>query len=213
MSSNYLLNKETEYLDWEKGIFNYEQMYRKRTSGDGSCYFHAILDACFIPYRSEKIDKKKIDKYDLVKNLRRELADSLLKIRPGYDDQTYYQTLSRGELPDLAKTIRSVSLKEMRKQLLSLNSVNYIFHEFVSDILEKDIYILDYKKQDVYIIDSDLDLYYKNRKSIVLLFIPGHFELIGILNNENQLVTYFHHKNPFIKAIRKRMKEKIRKKK
>jgi len=207
--SDYLVDKPLQNLDWTGNQFSHPGMYRKRTFGDGSCYFHAILDACYIPYRSEKLNKHKVNKKQLVKDLRNELARNLTKPRPGYEGRTYYQTLSRGELTSLSKDVKEVSLNELKKQLTSLNSINYIFHEYVSDILEKDIYVLDYKKKDVYVLDSDLELYYKDRKSIVILFIPGHFELVGIKNKNNELVTYFHHKDPFIKAVRKRMKEKI----
>jgi hypothetical protein len=207
--NEYLMNKPLENLDWRGNNFSYDRMYRKRTLGDGSCYFHAILDGCFIPYRSETISGHHVNKKKLVQNLRQELADTLNKIRPGYNNKTYYETLSRGELNNLSKEIKEVSLDSLKKQLLSLNSINYIFHEYVSDILNKDIYILDYKAKDVYIIDSNLEMYYKNRKSIVILFIPGHFELVGIKNNKNELITYFHSHHPFIKAIRKRIKTKL----
>ena len=206
--TKYLKNKELEPLNWKGERFEYDGMHRKKTLGDGSCYFHAILDAYFVPYRTGRLEGRVLDRFDFVKKFREDLAALLNKPRREWGGKTYYETLSRGELPSLSKAMPEVSLLEMRKGLVSFNSVNYMYHELVSDILDKDVYILDAKSKDVYIIDSDLDLYYKKRNSVVILFIPGHFEVVGV-TVDGVLETYFDRRNPFIKAIRKRMDLKL----
>ena len=204
--TKYLNNKELEPLNWVGEKFNYDGMYRKKTPGDGSCYFHAILDAYFVPYRTGRLNGKLLDRFSFVKKFRKDLA-SLLS-QPRINGKTYYETLSQGELPSLSKAMPEVSINSMKNGLVSFNSVNYMYHELVSDVLNKDVYILDSKSKDVYIIDSDLDLYYKKRNSVVILFIPGHFEVVGI-TVDGTLETYFHHKNPFIQAIRRRIDLKL----
>lgn len=206
--SKYLTNKETELLDWGGAKFDYKNMFRKRVIGDGSCYFHSIIDSYFIPARTGWLHGKNFDRYQFIASFRRDLSNILDKPRPGYKGKTYYETLSRGQLGSLSKSIVSsdvvVSLSGMKKDLLSGNPVNYIYHELVSDVLELDIYILSMKTRDVYIVDSDFELYYKNRKSIVLLYVPGHFEVVGIERN-GELMTYFGPDDPFIKTIQARI--------
>nr|QBK89576.1 MAG: OTU-like cysteine protease [Pithovirus LCPAC001] len=204
------MNKETEPLNWTGAKFNYENMFRKRVIGDGSCYFHSIIDSCFIPARTGWLHGKPFDRFQFTKTFRNDLSYILDKPRPGYKGKNYYNTLSRGQLSSLSTVKLPVdihvhtSLSDMKKDLLSGNSVNYIYHELVSDVLDLDIYILNLNSKDVYIVDSDFELYYKNRNSIVLLYIPGHFEVVAIKYNR-ELITYFDPEDPFIQSIQARM--------
>ena len=100
------------------------------------------------------------------------------------------------------------SLDDMVTELKSGNDVGYIYNEFVSNEFEKDIYFLDYNSNDVYVVGDDFDLYYLRRPSILLLSIPGNFELVGIQKNEG-IQTLFNPNDPFIEAIKLRMREKI----
>ena len=81
---------------------------------------------------------------------------------------------------------------------------------------------------------DDDDILYKNRESIVVLYRPGHYELVGIEDPitvsalriligtratarrirfvterrvSNHIATLFSPQHPFIRAIRQRMKE------
>lgn len=203
MDSKYLINKEIEILDWTGEKFEYKGMYRKRVIGDGSCYFHSIIDAYFLPVRTGFLDGKLFNRFDFVKKFRFDLSNMLSLPRPGYDGKTYYETLSRGKLKDRSKSGLPVSLSDMVEGLRSNNPVGYIYHELISDILSLDIYILNYEKKDIYMIDSDF--YYKDRKSIVILYIPGHFEVVGVMRS-NELKTYFEPQDDFIRKIRSRIK-------
>jgi len=202
-----LVNKELERIDWSQSklSLNYNT-YRKRVIGDGSCYFHAIIDAFFLPIRTGVLDGQPFDRFQFVRKFRADLAKLLLQPRPGYGGKTYYETLSRGELKDLSTSLKEVSIENMMNLLNSGNSVSYIYHELISDVLDLDIYILNAENEDVYMIDSDLNLYYKGRNSIVLFYLPGHFELVSIMR-KNELITYFEAKDPFIKKIKKRLNQ------
>jgi len=69
-------------------------------------------------------------------------------------------------------------------------------------------------KHDVYITGNDSDILYKKRPSIVLLYLPGHYELIGIMeskidskNTGKTIKTLFEPNHQLIEAIRKRYNE------
>jgi len=204
--SSYLIKKETEPLIWS-GNFTYPGLIRKRTERDGSCYFHAIIDGFYMPYRTGIIDGRPFNREIFIKRARKDLAIKLSeKNEKGI---TYYDSISRGELKNLSKNVKEVSLKNMQKELLSDSEVSYIYHELISDLYDLDVYILDYIKKDVRIIDSDLSLYYKNRRSVVILYLPGHFELVGIRRN-GILKTLFSPKDDFIIYIRKRMEKLLK---
>ena len=66
------------------------------------------------------------------------------------------------------------------KELDSDRPVDNAYNEFISDQLNKDIYILDAVTQDVYMTGSDDNVLYKDRPSIVLMYLPGHYELVGL---------------------------------
>ncbi len=205
---NYLTNIQWSLLDWRNGTLNYPGMGRKRTIGDGSCFFHAITDAYFRPYQRGNLNGKSLNRIKFVKYLRYDLANELeRRINP--NGRMIYDKLSRGKLREISKTLQQYSLENMQKELRSNRSVDNVYLEFISNVLDKDIYILDFMKKDVYITGDDRDILYKNRDSIVLLFIPGHYELVGV-KEQGKIKTLFKANHPFITSIVTRMNEKIK---
>jgi hypothetical protein len=187
-------------LNWKKS-FMYDNMVKINTPADGSCFFHAIAYACFIPYKTEKIDGIALNKSEFIKTLRKRLAEELsTKID---DNTTHYDSLSRGQLGVFSEGVEKYSLENMKKELKSNGPVDNVYNEFISNILNKDIYILSSQTQDVYVTGNDFDILYKGRESIVLLFSPGHYDLIG-LQEKDGIVTSFSPDHEFILAIRKR---------
>lgn len=199
-----LTKHEFEYINWT-GPFTFDKLIRIRTEMDGSCFFHAIAKSYFKPYITGKIDDKNINRKKFVRNLRKDLSKTLgQKIDPSNPNSlTYYETISNGELPNISN---KYSLRALQKELDSTQPVSNIYNEFISNQLNKDIYILDGVKQDVYMTGTPDDLLYKNRDSIVILYIPGHYELIGV-KNEGYIKTLFKHNDELIQAIRSRMKK------
>jgi hypothetical protein len=189
----------TEVLDWE-GLspFHYDGMIRKKEIADGSCYFHSISDAFYGPYQSGKINKR-----EFIRKLRSQLSTILSsKNEQGI---RWYDSLSRGQLKELSETMPEVKLENMMELLDSNKFVDNKFNEFMSNIFDKDIYILDHQKKDVYMTGKDNDILYKNRESIVLIWYnQNHYDLVGIIENK-KLVTLFPHNHEFITTIRKRL--------
>jgi len=203
----YLTNSEYENLDW-KEPFGYEGLVRVRTPADGSCFFHAIAKSYFKPYILGKINNKPFDRNEFIKKLRKSLAVKLgSRIKPSDPrSPTHYEVLSRGQLPEFAKSVPAYSLENMQRELNSTRAVDNVYNEFISDQLNKDIYILDAVKRDVYITGFDDEILYKNRPSIVILYIPGHYELVGLEEN-GSIKVLFEPDHDLIKTIRARMAE------
>ncbi len=194
-------------LQWEKYGFEDFTIVAILTIGDGNCYFHALAHAFYIPYRTQLLQNKTVSRQEIVRNLRNALAIRLGEpTNPLYPTgPTFYTKLSRGEMYKFGEEVPEYSFTEMRKRLRSNDAVGNEYNEFVSDQLKKDVYILDGERQDVYVTGDDDDLLYKNRSSVVLLYLPGHYELIGIQDSEGKIQTYFSAIHPFIQFLRARM--------
>ena len=57
------------YQNWDLVIID--------TIGDGSCLFHAICNSFFVPYYTEILNGEKIQRRDLVRQMRKEFAEKL----------------------------------------------------------------------------------------------------------------------------------------
>lgn len=198
-------------LGWDKHGFEDFRMVAIDTIGDGNCYFHALTHAFYIPYRTQNLNGRTISRRQIVRDLRDSLAKRLGEpvdpLNP--DGNTFYNQLSRGKLQQFGKSVPEYSFEEMRARLRSNSAVGNEYNEFISDQLSKDIYILDGVKHDVYITGDDDELLYKKRPSIVLLYHPGHYELVGIRDSTGSIQTYFSTTHPFITFIKSRMDEVI----
>jgi len=201
-----LFDREYELLNWNNTPFSYPGLVRIRTIGDGSCFFHAITKSFFMPYKEGIIDGVPLNKMEFIKNLRSDLAKKLgEKVNPNDPNSPrYYDVLSRGKLADFAKGVPQYTLENMQTQLNSNTPVDNVYNEFISNMLKKDIYLLDLITKDVYITGTDDDILYKNRDSIIILTMPGHYELIGLMSDSG-ILTLFSPTHPLIRAIRNRM--------
>jgi hypothetical protein len=207
-----LMEKRYKFLKWNKIVnskFKYPGMVRIRTIGDGSCYFHAILNSYFVPYRSERVNDQIVPRKETVKQFRATLAWQLEQPSDANNpcSPRVYDVLSRGELANMAEHVPNYSLVNLQRQLLSDEAVDNMYQELISNSIGMDIYILSAENLDVYITGDDDPILYKNRPSIVLLYIPGHYELVGIKKKDGQIPTLFSPESDFIRAIKKRTKE------
>ena len=190
-------------LNWKNGFEKFKMM-RIPVAGDGSCFFHCICKAFFIPYITGIIDGSPISKKQIVTSLRMDLSNALASKINNKSSMTHYDSLSRNELKNFSKNVPEYTLSAMQTRLNSDSSIGNEFNEFISNQIAKDIYLLDNKKKDVYITGDEDELLYKNRNSIVILYTEGHYELIGLMENNGHISTYFVHTHPFIQFIRQR---------
>lgn len=207
-----LTDQESENLVWRNGPFNYPGLVRIRTMADGSCFFHAIVKGYFTPYQTGILDGKVFDRNEFIRKFRADLAAKLAQPISFGSSQTYYDSISRGKLSELVNEDSRYKLENMQRELMSSEPVDNLYNEFISNVLNKDIYLLDLLTQDVYITGSDNDILYKDRQSIVILTMPGHYELIG-LQTMNGIRTLFSHDHELILSIRQRIQDKIKNKK
>ena len=206
-----LADNEVQPLNWTRGGFNYPNLVRIGTIGDGSCFFHAIVKAFYTPYKLGVLNGVPIDKRAFIKNLRKDCAVKLVqKVNPSNKlSPRYYDVLSRGRLNDFAKSVPAFTLENMQKVLNSNLPIDNSFNEFISNLLNKDIYLLDFSTKDVYITGKDDDILYKGRDSIIILVMPGHYELIGLITN-NGIQTLFPADSALIRAINQQRLRKMR---
>jgi hypothetical protein len=202
-----LTSNMVENIRWTQG-FDYPDMVRIAVPGDGHCFFHALCLSFSREYKTGVIDGRAIDRQTFVINLRRDLAKLLTdKVDPlDRESLTYYEQLSRGSLKEFGDNVPEYKLSNMIRELQSSQSVDYVYYELISDQIDKDIYVLNLITQDVYVMGDASDLYIKNRASVVLLYMPGHYELIGLVD-EDRIKTLFPYDHPFITAIRTRIRE------
>ena len=186
------------YINWNNGYENFP-LVRFATTADGNCLFHAIANSYYKPYHSGILQGKKISRSTIVENMRKELAKELT--RKTENGMTVYDTLANGNYGDFAKNVPEFSLENMIKRLQTNKAIGYGYMELISITLEKDIYILDAKTHDLY--ESDEKPYMVNglRSSIVLYYVGGNYELVGIENEDGTFSTHFAPSHSFIRFL------------
>lgn len=187
-------------LDWD-GDLKFPRMVRKTEPEDGSCFFHSFVDAFYEPYQEGKINRAQF-----VRQLRKDLA---IALNEKVGDQTRYQQLSNGELSEISKSVKELSLENMQLELDSSSYVSNSYIEYLSNLFDKNIYLLDEKNKDVYM-TADEEIIYKDRDSVVILYIENmaHYELVGTLSEDGILKTKFKYDDPLIMTIKKRILDK-----
>ncbi|MEO6066604.1 MAG: hypothetical protein ABIQ41_01330, partial [Gemmatimonadales bacterium] len=146
----------------------------------------------------------------IVKMLRKELAAKLgAKISDDPDAPTHYDILNNGATKEFAQEVPEFSLRNMQNVLASDEWIGFGYLEFICNALNKDIYILEMARRDIYA-SYDLHLTIKgNRRSIVLYYIEGHYELVGLLLSDGSFGTHFDPDNKFIRFLYDRVQAKI----
>jgi hypothetical protein len=171
------------------------------TIGDGSCFFHSVLRA----FNTDYIKAKSItDRVNMARTFRNALADLLEEVDP-LTGKNYYAGLNNGELEKISGGVKEYSLAGLQKELRSSASVDNIYQELISNCLNKDIYIIDGVKKDMYHVGSAFPLYYKGRNSILIYYTPGHFEVVGLKHSNGTVDTLFTPEHPLIQACRERL--------
>lgn len=208
MKIKRLSQRMSSPLIWEEGEFSYQNMVRLYTIADGSCFFHAVVNAFFVPYQTEMDNGYHFDRKKFIKNFRKDLATTLNDPISPKDSTTPYELLSRRQLAKLAKELdmEEYTLKNMQEELENPNKwVWTLYLEYISNQIDKDIYILDSEKEDIYITGEE-DILHTGRDSIVILYLLDHFETVG-LNINGKICTLFDTNSTFISKIRMRLRE------
>ena len=144
----------------------------------------------------------------VVTELRKELASRLQEVDP-QDPQkrTYYQCLAGGNTAIFAEAVPEFALPFMQGQLASTAPIGYGYIEYICNALNKDIYILSAADRDIYVCDELPFCIKGNRKSIVVYYMNGHYELVGIQQADGSFDTHFRHDHSFIRFLNDIVKE------
>lgn len=166
---------------------------------DGHCLFHSLLFSFYTPYREEELNGKAISKLQIVVNLRHELSDRLDGV---------YDALSGSNIGEFSKALPEFELSYMKNELKSNSHIGYGYIEYIGNIINKDIYIIDGNTSNIYISD-ELPYLIKGRTSIVLYYKDSHYEPIG-LEQDNVYHCHFKAKHPFIRFLRDKIDQHLR---
>lgn len=209
---NMLTGKMWEPLNWEH---LYPNLVRIRSEGDGHCMLYSIVNAYHIAFFHGRDGDKEISRPKMLRSLRNNLADRLAEpadIENDPEGPTHYQILSRGQLSSISKEMPRYQLNKMQEELRSNCYLDNLYLEYISNILDKDIYILNGTTADVQMLgdNNHNGIYYKGRNSVVLLYLSNaqHYETIGIQKGQGKdlkIYTYFRPDHPFIEKLRNRM--------
>jgi hypothetical protein len=182
----------------------YGPLYRVGTIGDGSCFFHAILEAFDKSYKALSQEEK----IKFVAKFRVSLAQHLTfkeYEKLGNGSIAEYYTAVYGERSKDKKNAATLGWAYYLKKLSS--STEWVGEdlqvtEFVSNIIGIDVYILQDRLRDIYMFAPDCKSMFKNRPSIVLLNVDNiHYETIGIMGKDGVIRTLFPPTNSFIKSL------------
>ncbi len=180
-------------------------IYNIRIPGDGSCLFHAIMLATSEEYR-KLLNSNLIERCKYVKLFRDVLANTLTELHSS--NLTYYDYLGRGAYKimshgDMDIVVNDCSLETMQRTLRSNDSISYLYYELICEYLNIDIYLINIKDKEL-IITGDEDLLWKNRNSVILSYYPGHYELLGYINNNDpsKIQVLFEPTHPLILALK-----------
>ena len=167
-------------------------MYSLNTIGDGSCMLHAIFQCFNSDYLNLKDDYEKML---MVHDFRKFLSEQL-------DVDKNYEKLSRGEITEISNNIPQLNKENMKRYLNSSKWLNIFFLEYISNILDIDIYIYDDTTKEIYKTGDD-EIYFKGRKSIIIRYYrEAHFESICI-DTPDGYKTLFSNDSYIIKEIKK----------
>jgi len=164
-------------------------LYHISTPTDGNCLFHSILGGFYKPYQNH---------ISMARQFRRELSEKLGSKNPK-TGKIYYETINNGFMKEYSKFVPEYSLSRMKRELDSNSPLGYGYMEFIADIIDKDIYILDRSSMGLYKTD---EVTVKDRKSAIIIYYDGsHYETV-VQNVGDSQVHHFSSKNPIIKNMR-----------
>ena len=206
-----LIDVSYESLDWEKynAPIQFNNMIRIYTeSSENGSFYHALINASFRNYRLGIIKMIPITQSEIIRRIRYDISFNLGSINQE-TGLLKWQELGDGTIMSMSSTMPEYSLPEMQKNIMSSNPSS-VAYEFISDQLNRDIYILSAEHKDVMFNHGyDYSKLYKKRDSVVLLSLPGlsgHYELVGLNDTaKGTQQTLFTYNHPFIQTIRQRI--------
>ncbi len=193
--------------------YNDEPVVRIGSIGDGSCFFHAVLNGYYPPYQN---NNKLSYRMDLVRKLRRDIAYTLQMKDPdnhniilwesaakGQFSALYQQQLMGLDFTDIFNYPVNFSLNGLQRLFNSTNYLGNEVYQYASDMLGIDIYVMRLTNKDLHV-HQNTSIKGMIRKVVIISGNGNHYETIGVDRN-NLFQTVFDQNDPFIIALRSRI--------
>ncbi len=185
----------------------YDNLVRIATIGDGSCFIHSILKACYSEYQNNN----SVGIRDmLAKTTRLDLAMMLNIENPKYPGHTYWETAANGAFPRLLmqeiKDPSLLGLLEVDYSIVGLqrlfNSMAFLGDEcygYVADVIDYDICVLRGTIDDLHV---HLITHHPSNPRPCLVIVGNgiHYEVIAE-DTADGFKTIFESDHPFITGI------------
>lgn len=155
---------------------NFDYVVRIATIGDGSCFFHSILNSVFPRYQEERTIAGRIN---MIKELRLELSE--------YLDKAYDSLDAINEFSEHDARYSKDKLKSLLADWSA--SVGDEFCKLVSDLFHLHIFLI--KQNGAYIIDVGE----KYETVIIMVHVGNHYETVGFMTDDG-IMTIFSTDNP-----------------
>ncbi len=193
--------------------YNKEDVVRIGAIGDGSCFFHAVLNGYL---KSYQLNSDINYRADFVRKLRRDIAETLsIKNENG---KTNWETTAGGQFvalyeqqqmgvdfTDIFGQSFDFSLDGMYKLINSSAFLGDEIYKYASDRLGLDIYIMRLTDKDLYL-HSNTSQEGIERRSVIISGNGSHYETIGIERN-GLFQTLFEYNDPFLVKIKSMIKK------
>ena len=185
-------------LNWEDNGYDRFKLVVFNTPGDGSCLLHAIASSISRSYRSGILNCCKYTTTQLVLMFRSNIGTYLTSTDA--NNKLNYDTICNGELREMGKSNPEWSLKGILSLLQSNRYLSDDMIIIIEYILQTNVFVLDSTTKDVYMRNmNDYDT------SIVIHYVPGHFESFSLITSTGERQSYFTNNHPFIVHLRDRI--------
>lgn len=197
-----ILDKPYEMLVWPNSPIRHPRLCRLSAPCSKDGIYHVILNAISIYYRTQSYRGYKVSKDELVTLFRRELAMSIGVGPPG---RRPYDLLGAGAARALSVDRVDYSMRAMQEQLMFEGFIPEYLISFVCDQIGHDIVYVSGLERDVASFPYQTEDAIKCRPTIIVLFTRNHYELIGLMNNDQDIDTVFDPNHLYIKLLRERL--------
>lgn len=147
-------------------------------------------------------DESGLDKKEAIRKFRFYLAQYLQSDTNGVIN---YQTLSGGKLIDFSKQNPALSLSNMVGLLNSDDPIGRDYLELISNIINCDIYVLNFSTKNIDLSKTEEPFLIKNRRSVILLYIDYCYQLVYVVR-ESCGQFLFSHDDPLILELKNLIK-------
>jgi len=160
---------QPQMLNWR--LFS-ETLHTIVPISESNSMLHCLATAFDDVYLLGKSDNIGLDKKESIRNYRQYLSQLLQQVNDGI---SIYEQLFNGQAVELSEENPNLSLSNMVGLLQSDDPITLDYLEFIANIIECDIYVLNFETGSL-LNNSPI----KNRRSVILLYIDHSYHLVYV---------------------------------